>query len=77
MEGSDAIGNLFTGKVCYMVSGLKSSVPYVVRAGPKIKLSGQRLKNELETTIAVAMQVGFSASMISDCSNCFDQIFLC
>ena len=75
VEGSDANGNLFTGIVCYMVIGLKSNVPYVVRAVPKVNLSGQWLKNELETTIDVVMQAGFSVSMAFDCSNCVDQIF--
>ena len=77
MEGSDTNGNLFTGIVCYMVIGPKSDVPYVVRAVPKVNLSGQSLKNELETIIDVVMQTGFFVSMAFDFSNCVDQIFLC
>ena len=53
--GSDANGNLFTGIVCYMVIGLKSNEPYVVCAEPKVNLSGQWLKNELNTTMDVVM----------------------
>ena len=77
MGDSDAIGNLFTGKVCYMVLGLKPNVPYVVRAVPKVNLSGHWLKNELKTTMDVVMQAGFSVSLGFDCSNCIEQIFLC
>ena len=40
VEGSDSDGNLFTGIVCFMIVGLKSSEFYVIRALPKIHLSG-------------------------------------
>ena len=63
VEGSDANGNLITGIVCYMVFGTKSNVPYFVRAVPKVNLSGQWRKNELETTIDFVMQAGFSVNM--------------
>ena len=52
-----------------MVIGLESNVPYVVRAVMKVNLSGHWLKNELETTIDVVMQAGFSVSMAFDRSN--------
>ena len=77
VEGSDANGNFFTGIICYMVIGLKLNLPYVVRAVPKVNLSGQGLKFELETTIDVVMQSGFSVSMAFDCINCVEQVFLC
>ena len=69
MEGSDANDNLFTGMVCYMKIGLKPNVPYAVRAVPKVNLSAQWLKNELETAIDVVIQAGFSVSLAFDCSN--------
>ena len=76
-EDFDVNGSLLTGIVCYMVGSLKLNVPYVVRAVTKINLSGQLLKKEVETTIDVVMQAGFSVSMAFDSRNCVDQIFSC
>ena len=75
VEGSYANGNLFTGLVCYMVIGLKSNVPYVVRAVSNVNLSGKWLKNELETTLDVVRQAGISVSMAFDFSGRDGQIF--
>ena len=76
MEGSDANGYLFTGILYYMVTGLKSNVLYVLRAVPKVNLSGLRLRIEMETVVDGVMQAGFSVSMAFKCSNCVGQFFL-
>ena len=64
VEGSDTDGNLYTGIVCFMIVGLKSSESYVIRAVPKVHLSGPCLKEELQKTLHVVTGAGFSVSMV-------------
>ena len=64
VEGSDTDGNLYSGIVCFMIVGLKSSESYVIRAVPKIHLSGPWLKEELKKTLHVVIGAGSSVSMV-------------
>ena len=59
VEGSDANDNLRTRIVCYIIIELKSSGPYVIRAVPRVNLSGGWLKDELELTLIVTIEFGF------------------
>ena len=64
VEGSDTDWNLYTGIVCFMIVELKSSESYVIRAVPKINLSGPWLKKELEKTLHVVIGARCSVSMV-------------
>ena len=65
VEGSDADGNLYTRIVCFMIIGLKSNEPFVVNAMPKVSLSGPWLREELESTLNVVTEAGFSVSTVA------------
>ena len=47
-----------------MIVGLKSSVPFVVRAIPKTKLTAELIQKEVEKTLSVVMDAGFNVSLL-------------
>ena len=59
LEGCYASGSMYNGIVSFMLVGLKSNVPFVVRAVPKIKLSGVWLRDEIVKTVDVVIEAGF------------------
>ena len=40
-------GNLYKGLVCFMIVGLKKSVPYVIKSSPLTRISADWLKKEV------------------------------
>ena len=38
--GKDEDGNFFNGILVFMIVGLQKSIPYVIKAIPKVKMSG-------------------------------------
>ena len=62
VEGTNEDGEMYTGVMAFMIVGLKSSVPFVVRAVPKTKLDGDWIKDELDKTLMVLIQAGFKVS---------------
>ena len=49
--GEDEEGHLYKGIVVFMIVGLKESVPYVVKSCPVVSISGEWLKNEIDSCI--------------------------
>ena len=45
--GTDEQGEPYKGVVCFMIVGLKSNIPYVVKALPEKQIIGEWLKDEL------------------------------
>ena len=43
LVGADENGELYTGVMVFMVVGLKESIPFVVKAFPEFKISGEWL----------------------------------
>ena len=70
VEVFDANGNLYTGIVCFIIIGLKLSEPYIIKVKlslrvPKVNLCCGWLKDELELTLNVIIEFGFSVSIVA------------
>ena len=57
--GEDEDGNLFKGLVTFMVVGLKSNTPYVIKACPEVSINGSWLSNEMDRCIDTLAENGF------------------
>ena len=67
LVGSDEEGKLYGGIVCFMIVGLQSNVPYVVRAVPETKISSQWIEEQLITTLDVLNEAHFNVrGVVSD-----------
>ena len=65
--GCDEEGQLYKGVVCFMIIGLKKSVPYVIKAVPEIKLSKSILSEEILKSIESLQKIGFNIrAVVSD-----------
>ena len=40
MIGTDSDGKMFKGVVAFMINGLKNAIPFVVKAIPELKITG-------------------------------------
>ena len=49
--GADNEGNLYKGRVAFMIVGLKELIPYIVQAIPEDKFSGEWLANKMSNCI--------------------------
>ena len=58
--GTDANGQLCKGVVCFMIVGLKSNVPYIIRLVPETDIKGNLLKEEILRVIDELLEVGFN-----------------
>ena len=61
-------GNVYKGLVCFMIAGLKESVPYVIKSSPQTGISGDWLKNELLECLDVLIKSGFN-TRVTICDN--------
>ena len=66
--GTDKDGELCRGMLCFMICGLKTSVPYVFHSVPEIKISGELIKNQLFFCIETLQGIGFNVRGIC-CDN--------
>ena len=57
-------GKLYKGLVCFMIVGLKQSVPYVIKSSPQIEISADWLKNEGLECLDVLIRCGFKTRAI-------------
>jgi hypothetical protein len=58
--GANEHGEFFKGVVCFMVVGLKKSVPIVVKAVPETSLNGDFIAEHLFDVIAKLSNIGFN-----------------
>ena len=58
--GKDENNQLFKGVVCFMITGLKSNVPYIVRSVPETNIKGTWLKEEITKVIKQLQEIGFN-----------------
>ena len=47
LVGCNSKGELYKGLVCFMIVGLKNSIPYVIKSSPETKINVDWLKEEL------------------------------
>ena len=65
--GKDEDGNFFNGILVFMIVGLQKSIPYVIKAIPKVKMSGALVKREIEESLRTMQKAGFKIqAIISD-----------
>ena len=57
--GADVDGRLYKGVVCFMIVGLKESVPIVIKAIPEVTIAGEWLKDEIIKSIEDLHALGF------------------
>ena len=57
--GENEDGELFSGIVCFMIVGLKQSIPFVVKSCPETKVTGEWLKKQLDECIYELSKRGF------------------
>ena len=56
--------NLYKGLVCFMIVGLKESVPYIIMFSPQTGISADWLKNEVLECLDVLIKCGFNTRVI-------------
>ena len=57
--GEDKEGNLYKGIVAFMVVGVKTNTPYVIKASPEVSISGSWLADEIDGCISLLADNGF------------------
>ena len=58
--GEDEAGELYKGIACFMIVGLKESVPYVIQAVPEVKITGKWLAEKISANIEALAKTGFT-----------------
>ena len=58
--GEDETGELYKGIACFMIVGLKESVPYVIQAIPEVKITGNWLADKISASIEALAKTGFT-----------------
>ena len=58
--GEDEAGELYKGIACFMIVGLKESVPYVIQAVPEVKITGNWLAEKISASIEALAKNGFT-----------------
>ena len=60
MVGYNKDGVLFKGILCFMMVGLRESVPFIIKAIPEVDIKGDWLAEEIKDTIRQIHAVGFN-----------------
>ena len=67
LVGVDSEGNLFKGVMTFMMSSLKQSIPFVIKAIPEVKIEGLWLSEQIDECIHTLHKTGFNiVAAISD-----------
>ena len=66
--GADENNELYKGLVCFMIVGMKESVPYVMKSIPEIKINGGWLKEQILDCLNTLKSCGFNVRGIV-CDN--------
>ena len=64
----DDEGELYKGIVCFMIVGLKESIPYVIKSLPETNIEANWLKTELLDSLKILSSCGFCVRAIV-CDN--------
>ena len=57
--GADKDGDLYKGIVTFMVVGIKTNTPYVIKASPEVSINGKWLADEMDGCISLLAENGF------------------
>ena len=68
MIGGDDEGELYKGIICFMIVGLKESIPYVIKSSPETNIDANWLKTELLDSLKILSNCGFRVKAIV-CDN--------
>ena len=60
--GCDENGELYKGILSFMIVGLKTNIPYVIRAVPEVDIKSEWLAQEIEKTLRLLLATGFTVS---------------
>ena len=60
LVGVDSEGNLFKGVMTFMMSSLKQSIPFVIKAIPEVKIEGLWLSEQIDECIHTLHKTGFN-----------------
>lgn len=66
--GCDVDGDLYKGIVCFMIIGLKASIPYIIKSSPETKINADWLKDQLLDCLDILSECGFNVRAII-CDN--------
>jgi hypothetical protein len=67
MIGADENGVMYKGIVCFMIVGLQSNIPFVIKTTPEKEITGEWLKEELKDCIIKLINCGFNLrGVVSD-----------
>ena len=58
--GEDEEGELYKGIACFMIVGLKQSVPHVIQAIPEVTITGEWLAEKISASLHSLAQTGFT-----------------
>ena len=68
--GEDEAGELYKGIACFMIVGLKDSVPYVIQAIPEVTITGNWLADKISANIEALAKTGFTVrGVVTDNHN--------
>ena len=68
LMGCNSEGELYKGLVCFMIVGLKNSIPYVIKSSPETKINADWLKKEITNCLGILSKSGFNVRAIV-CDN--------
>ena len=60
LVGVDSEGNLFKGVMTFIMSSLKQSIPFVIKAIPEMKIEGLWLSEQIDECIHTLYKTGFN-----------------
>ena len=66
--GCDDEGELYKGIACFMIVGLKESIPYVIKSSPETNIDANWLEIELLDSLEILSNCGFRVRAIV-CDN--------
>ena len=67
LVGVDSEENLFKGIMTFMIKSLKQSIPFVIKAIPKVKIEGLWISEQIDECIHTLHKAGFNiVAVISD-----------
>ena len=64
LMGCNSEGELYKGLVCFMIVGLKNSIPYVIKSSPETKINADWLKKEITDCLGILSKSGFNVRAI-------------
>ena len=72
LQLGDEHGEFYEVVVAFMIVGLKSNIPYIIKTCPEIHIGGNWLKTEISSCLSILQDNGFIVrGIVCDIYNCF------